>query len=377
MAKKKNLIEEIDEQFKNNKDLFLNNLASEMYFKSTYSADFISFEWLDQFEFACPYIDIIVRNPKLALIKEEIFLKAERSKKVTVESIKDLAKHTNRINKYDEKKGDVEPEEILNVINEETFNTYENRFLYTLIHDMSNFVREKERELKDYKLTDNKLLEYSANSSTDNEKINIELKMTSETFPIENPDKKLLESIKQAKIRIKKIKDYISSWERSPMYLEISKAHTAFLKPPIKKTNVILKNPNFKIAVVLWDYILKYQNDDNNKKSHLEKEYDPILSFLDHSFLIDFCTLDSISKTKKEQKERLSKYALLMLTEEIRRVVTLLLNCGIKVTDEELLSMIAKELKKDRNNRLVGVEDVKKKFKNAMDEYLERTQDYL
>ena len=42
---------------------------------------------------------------------------------------------------------------------------------------------------------------------------------------------------------------------------------------------------------------------------------------IDHSFLIDYFVLDSISKTKKEQKEKMSKYAILLLTEEIRRTI--------------------------------------------------------
>ena len=87
--------------------------------------------------------------------------------------------------------------------------------------------------------------------------------------------------------------------------------------------------------------------------------------------------LDSISKTKKEQKEKMSKYAILLLTEEIQRTIRLLNNMGIDVDVESILSMVAKNLKDQKNERLIGVDDVKKKFKNAMDEYLERMQDVL
>ena len=73
----------------------------------------------------------------------------------------------------------------------------------------------------------------------------------------------------------------------------------------------------------------------------------------------------------------MSQYAIVMLKEEIHRVVSMLLNCGIEITDEQLLNLISNELKKEKSNRLVGAEDVKKKFRSAMDEYLERMQDYL
>ena len=79
------------------------------------------------------------------------------------------------------------------------------------------------------------------------------------------------------------------------------------------------------------------------------------------------CILFSIEDNLKE----------ILLREEIRRIVDLLLSAGIEITDDELLNMIAKEIKKDKSERLVGIDDVKKKFKNAMEEYLERAQEYL
>ena len=73
----------------------------------------------------------------------------------------------------------------------------------------------------------------------------------------------------------------------------------------------------------------------------------------------------------------MSKYAIVMLSEEIKRIVDLLLSCGIKITEEEIMKLVAQELKDDKSDRLVGADDVKKKFKSAMDEYIERTQEYL
>ena len=75
----------------------------------------------------------------------------------------------------------------------------------------------------------------------------------------------------------------------------------------------------------------------------------------------------------------MTQYAVVILTEEINRVMDLLASCGYKTTEEELLSLIAKELKEEKKNRSVSVnaDDVKKKFKSAMEEYLERTQKYL
>ncbi len=368
---------EVEKEVKDRTDIFLKKLGSEMFFKSDYEGNLVSFDWIDVIEDACPYIDIIVRQPKIALIREENTVKIEKSKKITVASIKDLSKHTEYINKVDKKTKSVEPKKILDVRNEETYNIYENRFLYTLIDSLLKFVLEKEELLNNFELSDDKVLEYSAKTVTDFEKLDIELKVTSETLPTAKVDKKIKDEIKKIKARIKRIKEYISSWQRSEMYKALDKAHVSFIKPPIKKTNIILKNPNFRIAVKLWEYLLKFEDDENKKENDTDNGNDVLKGFLDHSFLIDYLVLDSLVPSKREQKKKMAKNAVLLLREEIRRIVDLLLSAGIEITDEELLNMIAKEIKKDKSERLVGMDDVKKKFKNAMEEYLERAQEYL
>ena len=379
MAKDENIVEEIDSLVEKKKNKFLKSLESNMYFKSVFSGDSLSFEWIDQIEFSCPYLDIIVRNPKLTLIKEERVVNVEKSKKVTVESIKDLSRHTNYISKYDEENNFVEPSKILNVFNEETYNIYENRFLYTLIKQVESFILKKEEELKDFKFNDSKLLEYSATSMTDYEKVSIELRLNSESFPDNKPNSKLNDEIKIAKARIKRIKDFIRSWNSSELFKELERVHISLVNPPIKKTNILLKNPNFQIAIRLWDYLQKYDlQERNNLRPDMEQTgKNPLQDFVDHSFLIDYFVLDSISRSKREQKEKMSKYAILLLTEEIQRTIRLLNNMGIEIDEEMILGMVAKNLKDKKNERLIGVDDVKKKFKNAMDEYLERMQDVL
>lgn len=379
MIKETTVSAEIDETVKKKKNKFLKTLESNMHFKSNFSGDSLSFEWLDKIEFSCPYLDIIVRNPKLTLIREERIVNVEKSKKITIESIKDLSKHTNYINKYDKIKKNVEPSKILNVFNEETYNIYENRFLYTLVKQIESFIFNKEEELKNFKFNDSKLLEYNATSSTDFEKINIELKLNSESIGSKKNNPKFNDELKIARARIKRIRDYIKSWYNSELFKELEKANVPLVNPPIKKTNILLKNPNFQIAVKLWDYFQKYDMEQKDIiRPNLEKNgKHPLQEFIDHSFLLDYFVLDSISKSKKEQKEKMSKYAILLLTEEIRRTIKLLNNMGIDIEEKQLLEMVAKSLNEEKNDRLVGVDDVKKKFKNAMDEYLERMQDVL
>lgn len=377
---KKNFVDnELSEQARETTKKFRKKLASEMSYKSTYNGDALSFDWIDIVEEACPRLDIIVRNAKVALVQEANVELIEKAKRITVESVKDLARHTNYINKFDEETQSVEPGKILDIRNEETFNIYENRFLHTLIYLLDRFVYEREQEIKKLEVSDNKLLEYKAKSETPTEKVHIEVKITSDTIPSDQVNNDLQEKLKEIQKRIKRIKEYIASWMKSEMIKSLDKAHIPPVKSPIKKTNILLKNPNFKVATALWEYLNKYGLDDiNSDKDNIDNNgNDVVQGFLDHSFLIDYYVLDSISNSKREQKKQLSKYAIVMLSEEIKRIVDLLLSCGIKITEEEIMKLVAQELKEDKSDRLVGADDVKKKFKSAMDEYIERTQEYL
>ena len=106
---------------------FVKNINSDMHFKSEYSANGSNFDWLNEVEFALIYLDNIVRSPRVILVNEEEVVKVERAKKITVASIKNLARNTHFIEKIDDVSKDVQPSKILEVRSEESYNTYENR----------------------------------------------------------------------------------------------------------------------------------------------------------------------------------------------------------------------------------------------------------
>lgn len=376
MAKLENLV---DETLNENSKVFLKNTNSDMHFKSDFLGDSLSFEWMDEMEKACPFIDIIVRNPKMALVQEEMVVKVEKAKKITVASVKDLARHTNYISKLNEKTKDIEPKKILDIRNEETYNIYENRFLYSLIYTMNKFILEKEDMLNELEVNNKKVLEYKADTTTLKEKVDISLKITSTSIPNDDTNKNIEEEIENIKQRIKRVKEYITSWQRSEMVKALDKAHITLINSQVKKTNIILKNPNFQIAVKLWDYLRNYYlNDTKNLKENFDTDGNNIIKvFLDRSFLMNYFVLDSIAASKKEQKEKLSKYAILMCAEEIDKIISLLMSLGIKIDENEFMRFISDEIKKQKKIQSSGSDAVKRKFKKEMDEYMERIKDYL
>ncbi len=375
----KNLKIDIDETINEKSKKFMRNIASEMHFESELFSDMMAVDWLIEIETACPYIDNIIRNPKLALISEDDVVKIEKAKKITVESVKDLSKHTHYIDKIDEKTNEIKPSKILIMRREETYNTYENRFIYTIITNLSRFISEKEKLLEDFESKSDKVLEYAATTNNGCDKLDIQLKIGSKELPKGQSNSDFQKSIEAIKERVKKIRYYLSAWVRSEFITSLEKAHVSFVIPPIRKTNVILKNPNFQFATKLWVFLQNYyNNDEEGSTDSLDTTGDDILKgLLDDTFLIGYFVLDSISSSKKEQKEKLSKYAVIMINQLIQQIIALLLKNGIKISDEEILAMVAQGIKEGKSQRLVGSSDVKNKFKDAMEEYLERAKDLL
>ena len=366
----------INQELIDKRDSFLKKIESDMHYTLNRKSDTLSFDWLDEIEKACPFIDNIVRHPKVELEKDAYVVEVGKAKKITVDSVKDLSKHTDYIEDVD-KKDEVKVSKILDVRSEESYNIYENRFLYTVIKDLDKFIYDKEKKLSNLDLSDDKVLEYSSSTISNDEKIDIELRVSA-TKETDDNQNSLKSTIDETRERISKIKTYISSWLRSELVKALDHLHVTLVNPPVKRTNVILKNPNFQVAVKLWEYIRNYGNDDELIKKEMESEGNQaLIGYLDDAFLTSYFVLDSVSKRKKEEKEKILKYAVLLLSEEVYRTITLLQAHNIDMNEEELLSALSKLVQKESSNRLVGIEDIKKKFQSEIDEYLERTRKNL
>ena len=133
-------------------ELFLDKIDSKLKMDIRKNLIIDDDEWMEIVEFTIPHIERALNKAVKNIITEEEIVKIELIKKVSVESIKHLSKNTNFIETYDEETDDVIPSKILNAYKEETFITYENRFLYTLIKLIDDFIYLRSRELENENL---------------------------------------------------------------------------------------------------------------------------------------------------------------------------------------------------------------------------------
>ena len=105
----------------------------------------IDTEWIAHVEAALPALDLIVRNPTVTIEDEEEVVPVELTRRISEKSIKHLAQHTNLILKMEGE--EVTPSRILNVFHEESYLTYENKFINTLLVRLSAFVDKRYKAL--------------------------------------------------------------------------------------------------------------------------------------------------------------------------------------------------------------------------------------
>ena len=274
---------------------FKASLQSKYSLASNYEKVEADFTWLDLMEDTIMYLDNILRNPNRFIVNEEEVVKVEQARRITVESIKHLSKHTNFIQEID-KDGDVRPSKILNINKDESYNTYENRLIYTLIGNMRMYIDMKERSMvASSRLKDNKVCEYTAASKIGAEKINISMQISAKT----DYDKE--DGIRNgmtAAQRLDRLKLRISDLTNTQVYVSLAKEHVARVIPPIKKTNLILKNVNFQYAMKLWDFLqanASYANNVTKDRQMIDDDVN-VKEMLDDTFLLNYLVMSSISK---------------------------------------------------------------------------------
>lgn len=326
-----------DEEFDRN-EAFISNLNSTLFIKRDYELKEFNYEWLDKIEDVLPYIDNILRNPKRFIINDEEIVKVELARKVTVESVIHLTQHTNLIQKIEDN-GDVKPSKILNINKDESLDTYENRFIHTLLNNLRNFFEKRTSETSGTSYCQDKnKLQYVANTSVFGEELKISLDLSDVSKKIQegSGDKNDLSFDE----RIQKAKMQIDGFFGTELMLTLSRLHVPPVRSPIRKTNVILKNPNFRKAEELWNYIQSFESKDKKEKEKrdffdkgvLKNEYD-------QAFLMAFIA----NKNYINSSDRANESS--VINQMIQRLVDNLLDTDPNITEDKLQDIFNKQIK--------------------------------
>lgn len=357
---------------KENSIKFLGKMDSKLLMDVSKSRVIDNDEWIEMVEFTMPYLEKALTKQIKNIVTEEEIIKIELIKKVTVESVKHLSKNVNLADKYNQKSGEVIPKKILNAYKEETFLTYENRFLYTLIKLIEDFIYLREKQSPDqYKGKNYQKANYEAAIKLKKEKINVNVEYNSEMITGIRKTDGTAEKIAEIKKSLKMLK-------QTDVYQTLVAKKATYVKSPLKMTNVLLKNVNFQYAVKLWNY-LSEQMEISDKAVNESSEFEEkgiIKRLIDEDIFLMYSifkrtnidhTLKGKAKTTVEDKK---------MTKELTDVlIEKIIELNPDLTDKELKEMITEKLLVMKTRKIVSLKPIEDRFKEVISQYMTQVRE--
>lgn len=325
-------------------------------------------EWISTLESYFPSIDKILRNPTSAIRYENEVVDVERAKRVTSESVRHLAANSHFIREVNEQ--GVVPRRILTTFTEQEFGTYENRFLVSLIFRLVSFVETRYKVIKE---NVESFLKDHVNMNSTFEIEGTEVKLDIDMVIKKDVDETTNIHNRQLLARIEKLYEMITGFRSSQLVRDLEK--TKRVNPPIIKTNIILKNPDFRNCYTLWLFIDKYSNlfydvKVKEKTIGIGEDFSTSVSRL---ALMTYTMVQSKAEERSEKFENVNEYELrrkkLIKVKDIHPDDVLDRPEPIKVEDDTVKEYFLNQYRNTFNKKL----DENKRNSSSYDVALRRT----
>ena len=230
--------------------------------------------WIGTIEEGIDAIFNIIDKPRRFVTTKEEVVPVALARKITADSVRHLSMNTQFI--ASDENGEIQPTRILNVSTEESFDLYENRFVYHLIQRLFTFV-DKRTDVIFWATGDEICNTMSMESKVDDayEEISYKVEMTIKNRQsyAEN-DSDHMEVFK----RIDRLRRLVRDL-RNSSFCELM-AGCARVQSPIQRTNLMMKDPSYRTCYKLWQFIESY-----DEVGYTIEEQDSALEF-DEEYLL-------------------------------------------------------------------------------------------
>ena len=230
--------------------------------------------WLTEVENGIEAIFNIVDKPRRFIATSEEVVPVALAKKITADSVRHLSQNTQFVTMNEA--GEIMPTKILNVTTEESYDLYENRFVYHLIQRLFAFV-DKRTDVIFWSTGDETCNVMSMESKVDDayEEISYKVEMTIKNRQslVEN-DNDNMDLFK----RIDRVRR-MSRTLRASSFCDIMNG-CAKVRSPIQRTNLMMKDPDYRTCYKLWQFIEGY-----DEVGYTIEEQDSTLQF-DEEYLL-------------------------------------------------------------------------------------------
>ena len=352
-----------DNEFYSEMDTAINSGTNSYSLFNRYFDKKIDLKWVEEIEACIIPLDNIIRVPRKFIVQEEEIVPIERARKITNESIRHLAQHTNMIAKVEG--DDVTPNQILNVFREESYEVYENRFVFTLMQNLVRFIDVRYNVLFNISDDDNMAsLRMESDFTRGREKIQYKLEVSAQSAGSEiegevGPEGENATAFQ----RIERVKRIINEYANSSFMKELR--NCVPVRPPIMRTNAIQKNPNFRACLKLWQFIqsyneLGYEITVKESNDMVSAEY---MNELNRMTALNYMMLKANTLSEdsvgKQKKRKLKPKLLKRLAEE--------LVMDYDMEEVEIQRVFVDEVKRVSRKRIEGEKKIQEAIQRALD----------
>lgn len=211
--------------------------------------------WVRAIEDCLPSLDELIRNPNHVIAETEEVLPIEKTKRVSGRSIAHLCRHTDYLKVQGD--GELTPTKMLNVFREDSLLTYENKFLNTLISRLYSFVNARYKVAKEYG-ADERLdsFEYENSFNHGDAKAKIKISVEYSERNLDSDVKNILTDSGLWK-RVERLQGIVLGYANSTFAKSMGRN---YVRPPIMRTNAIIKNKYFRECLALWEFVESYDD---------------------------------------------------------------------------------------------------------------------
>lgn len=209
-------------------------------------------EWISVIEDSLDAINNVIEKPRRFITTEQEVVPVSLAKKISADSVRHLSQNTQFLAPSDD--GGVHPTKIVNVNMAETYDLYENRFVYHLIQRLLTFVDKRTDVI--FWSTGNEIrnrftMHSKIGDAYEEIEYNVEMTVKDRQNFAEN-DADNMDTF----MRIDRVRRLVMAL-RGSSFCQIMKGCSA-VRSPIQRTNLIMKDPNYRKCFQLWQFMERY-----------------------------------------------------------------------------------------------------------------------
>lgn len=209
-------------------------------------------EWISVIEDSLDAINSIIEKPRRFITTEEEVVPVSLAKRISADSVRHLSQNTQFLAPSDD--GGIHPTKILNVNTAETYDLYENRFVYHLIQRLLTFVDKRTDVI--FWSTGNEIrnrftMHSKIGDAYEEIEYNVEMTVKDRQNFAENDADNV-----DAFMRIDRVRRLVMAL-RNSSFCQIMEG-CSVVRSPIQRTNLIMKDPNYRKCFQLWQFMERY-----------------------------------------------------------------------------------------------------------------------